>query len=153
VRPFRALACALCAPLVALAAAAGTAPKPSQLVTAYTVGIACTGIPEGSRFNTMRTLATAEGAFAIPPKQVLVITHVELRTAGADPNEDLSLYLLSPPAGLLYEARARASAVGEAFVSLDLPSGVAVRSGAELCASTSDGSALGLVTGYFAKDR
>jgi hypothetical protein len=143
----------LCALSIALSASAGTAPKPSQLVTAFTVGAACSTDPEGAMVNTMRTLAVAEAPFAIPPKQVLVITHVEITLGGATADTEVNVRLVAPTAGLLFETRVHSSATGDASASVDLPTGVAVRSGTEICTNSSDGNTLGVVHGYFAKDR
>jgi hypothetical protein len=147
------LAASLGATAIALGASAATAPKPSQLVTAYTVGSACSTNPQGAVFNTMRTLAVADGPLVIPPKQVLVITHVEITLGGADANAEVNVRLVAPTSGLLFETRVRTSATGDASASADLPTGVAVRTGTEICTNSSGGSTLGVITGYFAKDR
>jgi hypothetical protein len=130
--------------------------KPSQLVTAFTVGAPCSTDPLGARFNTMRTLGIAEGALAIPAKQVLVITRVELTVGGATANDDVALRLVGvggSSSGLLVEARVRTSGTGTGSAVIELPTPVAVRGDTELCATASDGGTLGVLTGFFAKDK
>jgi hypothetical protein len=161
---FRLVAAALgAAMLAALPAAAGPlAPsKPSQLVTAWTVSAPCSNDVDGddvmpNAFNVMRTIAGGEQAFAIPAKQALVITRAELHVGGADPSTRVAIYLLSVRGGapsLLAETSAVSSATGDADVRIELPSGVAVRSGDEICVTGSSGGFLGTLNGFFAKDR
>jgi hypothetical protein len=139
------------------AAAGPLAPtKASQLVTAFTVGAACSADPDGAQFNVMRTLGTPEGPFVIPPKQVLVITRVELTVGAAAPSEDVALRLVGvggTSAGLLVETRVRTSGAGTGSGVIELPTPVAVRGDTELCATASDGATVGVLTGFFAKDK
>jgi hypothetical protein len=150
--------------VLALPAAAGPlAPsKPSQLVTAWTVGEVCSNEVDGdgaisARFNLMRTLAAGEQPFAIPTKQALVITRADLRVgAVANPGSRVSFVLTAVRNGtvsLLAESSTKTDATGEADVRIELPTGVAVRSGDEVCVTGSSGSFLGTLNGFFAKDR
>ena len=86
-----------------------------------------------------------------------MITRAELRVAAAaNPATRVSFVLIAVRNGtvsLLAETSTKTDATGDADVRIELPTGVAVRSGDEVCVTGSSGSFLGTLNGFFAKDR
>jgi hypothetical protein len=141
-------------------ASAGPAPKPSQLVTARASSTPCPiefSVPNtGYQITSMSTSDGIQTPFAIPPKQVLVITSVNLNMTGAPANEtgQISLIAVNGTDGsVLAEGLGTTNADGLLTIDRILPTGISVRSGVPLCVLGNVGSTLGSVTGYFAKDR
>ena len=146
----------------ALPAAAGPlAPsKPSQLVSARAVSTPCPfEAPAGNNAFQITSMSTPDGVqvpFAIPPKQVFVITSASLNLTGAPADSTAQLYLFAvngSDGAVLAEGLATSNANGLATVERVLPTGIAVKSGLALCVLGSQGSSLGSVTGYFTKDK
>ena len=161
-RRLRAVAAALGSLALALPAAAGPlAPtKPSQLVSARAVSTPCPFPTEkGNNAYQITSMSTPDGVqaeFAIPPKQVFVITSAYLTLTGAPANDTAQLYLFAvegDSASILTEGVAPTNANGLAIVERVLPTGIAVKSGKALCVLGSQGNSLGSVSGFFAKDR
>jgi hypothetical protein len=142
------------------AASAASAPKPSQLVSARAVSTPCPfeTDPTNNAFQ-ITSMSTPEGIqapFAIPAKQVFVITSASLQISGAPPNATAQLYLFTvvgTEGGILTEGFTTTNGNGFATVDRILPTGISVRSGVPLCVLGSAGNTLGSVTGYFAKDK
>jgi hypothetical protein len=156
----RAFATALA--LAALPAAAGPlAPsKPSQLVSARAVSTPCPFETQaGNNAYEITSMSTPDGVqapFAIPPKQVFVITSAYLTLTGGPANDTAQLYLFAvegESGSILTEGVAATNASGLAIVERVLPTGIAVKSGKALCVLGSQGNSLGSVTGFFAKDK
>ena len=151
--------------LVLLAAAAASAgplapTKPSQLVSARAVSTPCPfeTNPGNNAFQitSMSTPRGVQAEFAIPPKQVFVITSAYLTLSGGPANDTAQLYLFAiegESGSILAEGVAATNASGLAIVDRVLPTGIAVKSGKALCVLGSQGSSLGSVTGYFTKDK
>jgi hypothetical protein len=134
--------------------------KPSQLVSARAVSTPCPTVHPVEitpyAIDQMTTIDGLQVPFVIPPKQVFVITHVHLAASGATANAEVGIFLISVvgmDGGVLTEGTVHTSASGRGSTNIDLPTGIAVRPGTTICATTTDGAAFGSVTGFFAKDK
>jgi hypothetical protein len=114
--------------------------------------------PAGSRLVNARVLAdgTTE-PFAIPAKQVLVVTAANFYAEGvADRNYEFAVFVAGGAA--LVHANARSDPAGQVVAGVTIPDGVVVRAGAALCANAGN-LATGAVPSFvrrhgdFAKDR
>jgi hypothetical protein len=154
------------AAVLALAVPASAGPlapsKPSQLVTVRAVSEPCPikSSPTTTPYQ-LTSMSSSDGnqaAFAIPPKQVFVITSASLVVTNGDPNETAQLVVFGLNAAgtdgtVFVEGYARTDDNGFATFVQTLPTGIAVKSGVRLCALGTTGSTLGAVTGFFAKDK
>jgi hypothetical protein len=146
------------AALVLLAASevrAAVAPeKPSQLLTLVSVGAndgSCQGFPQFGR----RILAdgTFVDGFAIPPKQVFVVTAIEVSGQGYSPSRRQPVAILSTPylfpLVTIYDQTDALGFVG-AYQTI---SPVAVKAGTTLCLEAFDGLTTAKLHGFLTKDR
>ena len=163
--PVRVATLALLSALLVSGAQASAGPlapsKPSQLVVARAASTPCPvdGFPTSNPFE-ITWMSTPDGTpvpFAIPAKQMLVVTSVSLVTTGGVANATAQLLLIAVASptelSVLAEGYARTDANGLATYQQSFPTGVAVRSGVTLCIAGTTGSTLGSVTGFFAKDK
>lgn len=148
----------------ALATPAGAGPlsptKPSQLVTARVLdGDTCPlAEPDpGTTASTIDDMSTLEGiqqAFVIPPRQALVITTVNFVVVGAAGDEfGMNLIAVNgTQRAVLAQGLVKTGTEGVGSVTINLPTGIAVREGNALCmVSSAGGSPFGAVTGFFTK--
>jgi hypothetical protein len=155
------LAALLAAPLAVPASGGALAPtKPSQLISARAVSTPCPTVHpvevQPYAIDRMTTIDGIDVPLVIPPKQVFVITHAHLSASGAEANSEIDVHLISVignDGGVLTEGSVQTNASGRGSTNIDLPTGIAVRPGTTICASTTDGSGFGSVTGYFTKDK
>jgi hypothetical protein len=136
--------------------------KASQLVTVRAVSEPCPldTSPTANEFQ-LTSMSSSDGnqtAFAVPPKQVFVVTSASLVVTNAVANQPAQLVLFAvneagTDGSVLVEGYSRTDADGFATFVQPLPTGIAVKSGVRLCVIGTTGSTLGAVTGFFAKDR
>src|SRR5262245_11675744 len=149
---------ALALPLSLLAASVAHAvlapEKPSQLLTLVSVGAndgTCQGFPQFGR----RVLAdgTFVDGFAIPEKQVFVITAIEVNGQNFSPSRRQPIAILSTPFLIplvtIYDQTDALGFVG-AYQAI---SPVAVAAGTTLCLEVFDGLTTAKLHGFLTKDR
>jgi hypothetical protein len=148
----------------ALATPAGAGPllptKASQLVTARVLeGADCPlAVPDpGTTANVVDDMSTLEGiqqAFVIPPRQALVVTTVNFVVVGPAGDEfGMNLIAVNgTQRAVLAQGLVVTGTEGVGSVTINLPTGIAVREGNALCmVSSAGGNPFGAVTGFFTK--
>lgn len=152
-------------PLTAAAVLGGplTPRKASQLVTARTGpgNVPCPFGGGGSNspflVDVMAGVDGVERPFAIPPKQVFVVTSFDFNFGGPVADTTVFVWLTAfdaqgTPTNLV-QGTATTSSNQVSGGSVVVPSGVAVRGDKTLCVTGSGAATGGIVHGFFAKDR
>ena len=152
--------------LAAHAAAGPLAPsKPSQLVTAFGGTQQAAPCGDVAGWNRVDKIGNADGSTSpleIPPKSVLVVTHLEIAVLGATASSFTSVLFAAvdpanPPAlgslGANSSVVGVADATGRLQASETIPDGLVVKPPALLC-YLPVGTAAGVTAhGYFTKDK
>jgi hypothetical protein len=158
---------ALALPLLALAVPASAGPlaptRPSQVVTLLTSAV--TDSACGSTAYPVDLMRIADGSvvpFEAPPKQVFVVTSMEVYGVASEVNRRYRFALLvenSPPivgGSLLHGDAGLTDAAGNYAASVVEPTGVVVPPGALLCSQVdgpSEQPAHARVHGFFTKNK
>lgn len=95
-------------------------------------------------------------AFAIPAKQVLVVTSIDWQTGGVTASRLITATIISQATGTPSEVIARSSSVSDEGASAGgtvlFPSGIPVKSGRTVCLNV-DGLSFSVLHGYLTKDK
>ncbi len=154
--------------LLSSVSAAALAPsKPSQLADAGTsYQTPCPQVFPDTDVYPIDVINLPDGTtapFVIPPKQVFVVTAVDIAAQNITAGHSyfLELFRLTPAGGLgtlIVNASGTTPTTGRVGAQLVIPNGSVVKSGTTLCVGTFDGNTGSttpevIVHGFFAKDK
>jgi hypothetical protein len=131
--------------------------KPSEVVDVdlQLGSAACTNV--GTKFDTRLASDGSEVPFAIPEKQVLVVTTIEILGFGATPGASVQTRIFRGVGLQVNNVAIRessADAGGRIFHIYQFDPGMIVASGGEVCTNNNLGiTTTGRLRGYLAKDR